>query len=211
LIALNGAAERGLLGFLAAQQEQAAAIHIVRAPDEPLGMAAAEPVGYPDRRMEFVMHELYQGSAGILMRILDVPGALAARRIPSHVSGALTLIVADPEPPDAGPWHVQFGEGRVTCSEVQPPLPLGEGRGEGPHSTANVSDPHPNPLPWGEGTTNAGHISTDIPTLSALYAGSLTAATASRLGRLDGDDNAIELLDAALAVSPLVVQRADWF
>src|SRR5205823_2313160 len=33
-----------------------------------------------------------------------------------------------------------------------PPLPLGEGRGEGVSPTANQLDPHPNPLPKGEGT-----------------------------------------------------------
>jgi hypothetical protein len=32
-----------------------------------------------------------------------------------------------------------------------PPLPLGEGRGEGVSPTAKPSDPHPNPLPRGEG------------------------------------------------------------
>jgi predicted acetyltransferase len=192
LVALTAPAERGLLGFLAAQQEQAAAVHLVRAPDEPFGMALAEPQGHPDRRIEFIMHEVYQGSAGLLLRILDVPGAFAARRIPAHVGGELILVVNDPETPEAGLWHVQFGEGRIAT---------------------RAGDPHSNPLPGGEGTTGerGSVITTDIQTLSAVYAASLTAAQAQRLGRLEGDAAALALLDAALAVPPLMVQRADWF
>jgi len=52
--------------------------------------------------------------------------------------------------------HFEFKVGRPRCSErgeqsgALPPLPLGEGRGEG---TSGTQDPHPNLLPGGEGTS----------------------------------------------------------
>lgn len=113
MVALSGAAERGLLGFLAAQQEQANAIHIVCAADSPLLFALSDPRSFPDRRIEFVMNAVFQGTPGLMLRLLDVPGALAARHYPADVQGEVVLRVADPEQPQAGPWRVRFEGGRA--------------------------------------------------------------------------------------------------
>ena len=113
MVALSGAAERGLLGFLAAQQEQAAAVHIVCSPDAPLLFALSDPRSFPDRRVEFIMNTVFQGTSGLMLRVLDTPGALAARRYPAHVQGEVALRVADPAQPDAGPWRVRFEGGQA--------------------------------------------------------------------------------------------------
>lgn len=177
MVATTERAERGLLGFLAAQQEQVAAVKLVRAPDEPLVFGLAEPGAFPERRLEFIMRETYQGAGGMMLRVLDIPGAFAARRYPAFVSGAVTLAVDDPEQPGAGPWRIAFADGHAAIEPAE----------------------------------GGAQVATDIATLSGLFAGSLKASTARRLARLTGPDDAVALLDAALAVPPLLVQRTDWF
>ncbi len=180
MVALTGAAERGLLGFLAAQQEQASAVHLVCASDSPLRFALSDPRSFPDRRVEFVMNTVFQATPGLMLRVLDVPGALAARRYPAEAQGEVVLRVADPEQPQAGPWRVRFsgGQARVTPSS---------------------------------GDEGAEAVAVDIATLSALFAGALSATQAEWLGRLQGSPTALATLDRAFAAPPLIVQRTDWF
>ena len=120
MVALTAAAERGLLGFLAAQQEQASAVHLVCSPDAPLLFALSDPRSFPDRRVEFIMNAVFQGTPGLMLRVLDVPGALAARRYPQGVTGEVGLRVADPEQPDAGPWRVRFEGGQAQVTPADP-------------------------------------------------------------------------------------------
>jgi NADH-quinone oxidoreductase subunit N len=54
---------------------------------------------------------------------------------------------------------------------LSPPLPLGEGRGEGVQAASSL-DPHPNPLPQGEGTLAANPLAPLLPlALTLILAG----------------------------------------
>lgn len=197
MVAASGAAERGLLGFLAAQQEQADVIHMVKPPDETFGSMLVEPGTFPQRFVEFIMQVTYQGTPGLMLRILDVPTALMARQYPSHVSGAVTLAVDDPEMPNAGPWRVVFGHGKARVEvSSRPATPAGRGEAQD-HDVPPFLDERV--------------VATDIATLSGLFAGSLKASAAKWMGRLTGDEASVALLDAAFATPPLIITRTDWF
>ena len=76
--------------------------------------------------------------------ILDVAGGTGdiAFRMVKHAACRVTIC-------DINLPMLEEGRDRAIDRNFLPPLPLGEGRGEGPH---NRTGPHPNPLPRGEGT-----------------------------------------------------------
>jgi hypothetical protein len=59
--------------------------------------------------------------------------------------------------------------------------------------------------------TTAFTATADVHTWSELYANTLTARDAWRLGRLHADTHTVDFLSAAFASAPWFIHRADWF
>jgi len=93
-VAEDGATERVLLGFLAAQRDQVEALTLDTAPDYPLaalldnGTPAVEDDSLPEEH-----HALAALASGLMARIVDLGGAVAARGYPGQRRGAVALAV----------------------------------------------------------------------------------------------------------------------
>ncbi len=114
LVARDDAAHRGLLGWIAAQCDQFGEVRYDARPDERLDLVLSEPrpprYG-PARPLWFPVARRIRGP---MLRVLDVPTALAAR---PHWGGepgfGLTLEVEvrdDEVPENRGPWEISVEE-----------------------------------------------------------------------------------------------------
>lgn len=96
-------AMRTLLGFLAGHRAMIASARLRGGPQEPLLHLLAEPRATVARRLE------------LLLRMLDVPGALAARGYPPHLRADLHLAVEDDLlPENTGRFVLRVADGRGT-------------------------------------------------------------------------------------------------
>ncbi len=171
LIAENETARRGLLGWIATQRDQFAVVRYDARPSERLELILSDqrPPGFKTARA------LWYATAirirGPMLRVLDVPAALAARSWRSAGSGtALSIEVIDDEVPDNhGPWTLTIEDGGAEVRAQR------------------------------SGDVVAARLVVDAPTFAQLYTGELNPGDAARLGlaRVEGD---VEALDRAFRV-----------
>ena len=91
LIGASDAARRALLGALAAQRDQVREIHLTLANDDALALALAlEDADRAREGTEDVEHPLGVALAGPMVKVLDVPRALAARGVTHPLPVSLT-------------------------------------------------------------------------------------------------------------------------
>lgn len=176
LVADDASVRRGLVGWIAAQRDRFATVRYDARPDEHLDLLLREPRSAwagPVRPLWFPTARRIRGP---MLRVLDVPAALAARRHWGPERGialALEIQVHDEEVPEnRGPWEVVIEE---TGAYVHP------------RRTAMGYD---------------ARLELDASTFAQIYAGELAPTTAARLGlaRIDG---AVDALDRVFApVSP---------
>ena len=174
LVAENEAAYQGLLGWVSAQRDQWRRVRYDARPDEGLGdrLHDPRPPGFRlTRGLWFPTATVLQGP---MLRLLDVPRALEARRRWGEERGvALTIEIEvddDEVPANRGPWHLILDEG-------------------GPRV-------HPAAGPGADASLAAG-----ASTFARIFVGGLAPTTAGRLGlaRLGG---ATDVLDRVFQVSP---------
>lgn len=169
LVGRDQEARRALFGWVSAQRDQWRRVRYDVPPDEGLHHLLADPrtpcFGYP-RPLWHPVGRLLQGP---MLRVLDVPAALAAPRTwggRQPVSGTVVLEVQDELVPDnRGPWRLEVSGGEAAV-----------GRG---------------------GADGAGaRLMTDAATFGSIYAGELAPSLAARLGlaRLEGDDALADLV-----------------
>jgi len=95
-LAEDGAAERALIGFLAAQRDQVEEVMIDTPEDHPLGavlendMPAVEDDGLPEEH-----HPLATLASGLMARVVDLGGALDQRGYPGVRAGAVAVTVTE--------------------------------------------------------------------------------------------------------------------
>ena len=172
LLAEDDETYRGLLAHIAAQHDQWPRCHYFARPDErfddfltdprPPGFRGARSLYFPTARVV----------RGPMLRVLDVPGALRARRFFAAGGAAAATIkvaVTDPQrPANDGPWTVRLD----------------------PTGAAGVEP--------GEAPSPDVALRTSPPTLARIFAGEIppTAAALHGRARIDGDGS---LLDRAFA------------
>jgi predicted N-acetyltransferase YhbS len=176
LVADTEEAYRGILGYLARQAGQwPIARHTARI-EERFGDRLSDPRPPGGGRARSLYFPTACIIRGPMLRLIDVPRALAARRyFEARRGGAprtatIQVQVDDPQvPQNQGPWHV-----RIQGDEVRV-------------SPASGSDAD-------------ARIHTDAPTLARIFAGDLTPGDAGRLGPAATDGDA-DLLDRAFATT----------
>jgi predicted acetyltransferase len=171
LIAEDEAAYRGLLAHIGGQSDQwPRCTHFAR-PDERFGdfLTDPRPPRYEGARsLYFPTARIVRGP---MLRVLDVPGALRARRFFADgrdEPATLELTVQDPQrPANAGPWTVRLAHG---AAEVEA----------------------------GEPSSPDATLETDAATFGRIFAGEIppTTAAAQRRARVDGR---VGLLNRAFA------------
>ncbi|MGE5675469.1 MAG: enhanced intracellular survival protein Eis [Mycobacterium leprae] len=110
LVARTPGALRGLTGYIANHESQVANVRLTLPPDSPF--AAILPEQHQLRR---------QVSPHFMLRLIDLPAALAARR-PAGPEGRITLQVTDASAPwNEGAWLLEAAGGRLTAT----PAPAG--------------------------------------------------------------------------------------
>jgi predicted acetyltransferase len=112
LLAADAAALRDLLGFLAAFETQAEAVAGELPPDVPLDLLVPE-----QGDLERVWRP-----AGML-RVVDVPAALGARRYPDLDAEVVLSVADDVAPWNRGPWRVVWSGGRAAVRSARPGEP----------------------------------------------------------------------------------------
>jgi predicted acetyltransferase len=93
--AAEDAAYRGLIGYLAAQNE-ADVIEYLAPPDTPLRHAMRQPWSDGAENRGWVFNDLCHVTPGMMGRIINLPAALTARFYARNMSGERTLKVIDP-------------------------------------------------------------------------------------------------------------------
>ncbi|HEX6938649.1 MAG TPA: GNAT family N-acetyltransferase [Longimicrobiales bacterium] len=169
LVAEDEAARRGLLGWIAAQRDQ---FHVVRydaRPDERLDLLLSEPRPPRPRPVRPLWYPVARRIRGPMLRVLDVPAALAAERRwggPPGVALTLEIEVHDDEVPEnRGPWEVTIEDDRA---RVHPRRRSGYD----------------------------ARLAIGAPAFAQVYAGELDPSTAARLG-LATIEGAADALDRA--------------
>ena len=177
-VALDGRAERAILGFLAAQGEQADAILIDTPVDHPMPYILEK--GVPEQQtpeMPSEHHAIGAAYLGLQARIIDLPAALAARGYPADARARVAFSAADPEIP--------ANERRQTLvlSGVGPPQ-VEAGRAPG--------------IPLVRGTVGA---------VTQILLGAVRLESSLRLGlvEVDGDRTGLDALLALPPPYPLVI------
>ena len=171
LIAEDANAYRGLLAHIGGQSDQwPRCTHYAR-PDERFGdfLIDPRPPRYQGARsLYFPTARIVRGP---MLRVLDVPGALEARRFfaaGGEEAATIELTVRDPQrPANAGPWTVRLEHGVAAVEEGEP---------SSPDAT----------------------LETDAVSFARIFAGEIrvTDAAARRRARMDGD---VTVLDRAFA------------
>jgi predicted acetyltransferase len=115
LVALDGRAERALLGFLSAQRDQADAVELDAPPGSPLASLLERP--RPDREgdeMPEGHHPIATVYAGAMARIVDLSRALASRGYPSSARARFAFAASDPaRPRNEAPVTLTVEDGRA--------------------------------------------------------------------------------------------------
>ena len=160
LVAETERAYEALLAWLAAQRDQWRIIGYDATPDERFDLRLSEPRPPDYRAARWLWYPSARLIRGPMLRIVDVPGALAARRYPADLpeNFTLELRVRDAElPENEGPWEVVVATGAAHVAR-------------------------------GETAAPAARIETDAATLAQIFAGELRPSEAQRLNaaRLEG-------------------------
>jgi predicted acetyltransferase len=110
---------RGLAGFLAALGEQATKV-IYNAPQgSPLLWSLPEPYDRSLGAAEFTFFPAARLLNGFMLRVVDLPAALAARRYPTHVQAEFVLQVDDPQlPANSAPLRVSIANGAAAVEKT---------------------------------------------------------------------------------------------
>ncbi|MEW5958934.1 MAG: GNAT family N-acetyltransferase [Chloroflexota bacterium] len=111
--ATEDAAYRGLIGYLAAQNE-ADVIEYLAPPDTPLRHALRQPWGDRARNRGWIFNDLCHVTPGMMGRIINLPAALTARFYARRLSGERTFRVSDPLiPTNEEPLVFRLVDGRA--------------------------------------------------------------------------------------------------
>lgn len=167
LVAEDEAAYFGLLGWIAAQRDQVRQVRYDARPDERLDLLLADPRPPAYRPTRGLWFPVARRIRGPMLRVLDVPAALAARPCWSEEPAfglTLAIEVDDAEiPENRGPWDMAIEE-----------------RG------ARV---HPRHAPGAD-----ARLTTDAATFAQIYVGELLPTEAVRLGRarIEGAADALD-------------------
>ena len=122
--AAEDAACRGLLGYLAAQNE-ADVIEYLAPPNTPLRYALRQPIADGAENRGWVFNDLCHVTAGPMGRIINLSAALTARFYSRHMSGERVIRVKDPIiPTNEEPLQFRLVDGRAETrpSERKPQL-----------------------------------------------------------------------------------------
>jgi predicted acetyltransferase len=95
LFAAEDVAFRGLIGYLAAQNE-ADVIEYLAPPHTPLRHALRQPIADDAQNRGWIFNDLCHVTAGPMGRIINLPNALTARFYARHMSGERVIKVSDP-------------------------------------------------------------------------------------------------------------------
>lgn len=171
LIAEDETAYRGLLAHIGGQSDQWPRCTYYARPDERFGDFLTDPRPPRYRGARSLYFPTARIVRGPMLRILDVPGALRARRF--FAGGGdepvtLEVTVQDVQrPANSGPWTVRLENGGAEVEEGEPSSP-------------------------------DASLETDAPTFARLFAGEIpaTVAAAQRRARINGD---AAVLDRAFA------------
>ncbi len=93
--AAEDAAYRGLIGYLAAQNE-GDVIEYLAPPDTPLRHTLRQPIADNAQNHGWIFNDLCHITPGLMGRIINLPAAMTARFYSRHMSGERTLQVTDP-------------------------------------------------------------------------------------------------------------------
>ncbi len=111
--ASEDAAYRGLIGYLAAQNE-ADVIEYLAPPDTPLRHALRQPQADDAQNRAWIFNDLCHVTPGIMGRIINLPMALTARFYTRGMSGERTIKVSDPLiPTNEEPLIFRLVDGRA--------------------------------------------------------------------------------------------------
>ena len=195
LVAEHETAYRGLLGHIASQRDQwPLGVHFAR-PDERFADRLDDP--RPPRPMP--SRSLYFPTAtrveGPMLRVLDVPAALAARPLAEDA----TFTVEVTKPPvegNGGRWRVTARPAGTERPDQAGPASPVDRAGRALHAPLNTVEPE-----GGRGAPAPLVLSTDMPTLARIFAGAIPPSAAARIGRAQVRGDAV-MLDRAFATDP---------
>jgi predicted acetyltransferase len=169
LVAADPVAYHALMAWLAGRGDRWGKIRYDARPDEAFPQLLADPRRPGARPTRRLWHPSARILHGPMIRVLDVPRALAVpgRWSPEAAGTTLEFEVVDPElPENRGPWSVLVTK-------------------EGPHVMAVADDAGPRLAP-------AASLATDAATFAQIWTGVLDPAQAVQVGgaRLTGDPGA---------------------
>ncbi len=116
LAAASASTARAFWQLLASHGTMADEVRACLAPDDPVSWLIAEPVAAVRQAWKW------------MLRLIDVPAAVAARGFPAAVEASVLLEVADDVlPANAGRWRLEVSDGSGKIGHVGPLSPAGEG------------------------------------------------------------------------------------
>lgn len=120
LVALSGAAERGLWSFVSAQSDQIVAAAYHAPTDRPLWSLLAEPPMYQAVNRGDDLYDAAALTVGLMGRLVDVAAAFRRRRFDPQQRGALTLGLSDPLlDANTTTLALTIGDGRAEVAPTQ--------------------------------------------------------------------------------------------
>lgn len=112
-VASDDAAYRGLIGYLAAQNEADVIIYLAP-PDTPIRHALRQPIADEAQNRGFVFNDLCHVTPGLMGRIINLPVALTARFYARHMSGERAIKLTDSHiPTNEEPLIFRLVDGRA--------------------------------------------------------------------------------------------------
>ena len=115
LAAASASTARAFWQLLASHGTMADEVRACLAPDDPVSWLIAEPVAAVRQAWKW------------MLRLVDVPAAVAARGFPAGVEASVLLEVADDQlPANTGRWRLQVSDGSGKIARVGPLAPAGD-------------------------------------------------------------------------------------
>jgi predicted acetyltransferase len=173
---------RALWSVIASHSSTASAVRLYTAPDDPFWWLTKE------RDATIAQRSMW------MLRVVDAPGAIAARGFPPAVSLSVPLVISDrTRPANSGRWQLSVIDGKGILIQNGPV--------SSPATAASAQDGgHP-------GADSSPALTVGARGLAALYAG--TPVSTLRLAGLavGGTPDADAALDAAFAATPFMVDE----